>query len=129
MNLHSVTASASVFAGLAGVFGVVPSSTGFTTALFQAYRVSTIKKVRAPPGSMAPWHVSGHELTLPLALSVPLQVAVLLRSDNEELKASPCGQKLQAHQPLWGLGTSVPPAQSALSGHARQAYPPVPNAL
>ena len=47
VNLHAVTANTNVFTSLAGVFGMVPTSAGFTTALFQAYRVSTIKKVRS----------------------------------------------------------------------------------
>ena len=53
INLHAVTTNPTVFAGLPGVYGIVPTSSELTTALFQSYKISTIHKVllRGTPGT------------------------------------------------------------------------------
>lgn len=125
INLHAVTTNPTVFAGLPGVYGIVPTSSELTTALFQSYKISTIHKVR-PNGTPGTHDIQGERLpdqfcshgeatgkghgsigTQWLCQDAQLrrllpraQVAIVFRSDNDELAAACMAAQLNAKQNL-----------------------------
>lgn len=120
-----MTTNPTVFAGLPGVYGIVPTSSELTTALFQSYKISTIHKVR-PNGTSGTPDMQGERLPAQFcshgeatgkgygsigtqwlcqdAQLRPLlpraQVAIVFRSDNDELAAACMAAQLNAKQNL-----------------------------